>query len=238
MNRLIPAAAAAALLVAGAALAQPPAGAPAAPAPQQAALAALPAKAGAKLTVTTPAWQNGADIPFVNTQYRGNVFPGLTWTAGPAGTRSYAIIMQDTDGPGGRIILHWTMWNIPGNVTSLPAGMAADAKPAGSVYGPNYSGPSQPYLGPRTPAGPKHNYHIQVFALDTALPTDPPITALPALIAAMSGHVLASGEVVGLGSVDPDAPPPAARGGRGPGGAPGGGAPGGGAPGGGRGPGG
>ena len=211
MNRIVPAVALAALIGAGAAFAQPPAAPPAAPAPAQAALVALPAKAGGKLTVTTPAWQNGADIPFANTQYRTNTFPGLTWTAGPAGTRSYAIIMQDTDGPGGRIILHWTMWNIPANITSMPAGMAPDAKPAGSVYGPNYSGPSSPYLGPRTPAGPKHNYHIQVFALDTTLPADPAITTLPALITALTGHVLASGEVVGLGSVDPDAPPAPAR---------------------------
>jgi para-nitrobenzyl esterase len=123
------------------------------------------------------------------------------------------------------------MWNIPANVTSLPADMAPEAKPAGSVYGPNYSGPSSPYLGPRTPAGPKHNYHIQVFALDTTVPAEPAITALPALITALTGHVLASGEVVGLGSVDPNAPPaPARGGGGGRGGPPGGGAPAAGAP--------
>src|SRR5262245_46322915 len=63
----------------------------------QLALVNLPAKAAAKLTVTSPAFAPGADIPFENTQYRGNVFPGLAWSAGPEGTKSYVVIMQDAD---------------------------------------------------------------------------------------------------------------------------------------------
>ncbi len=91
------------------------------------ALVTLPAKSGATLTVTTPAFKNGGDIPFENTQYKGNVFPGLSWTAGPAGTKSYAIIMQDADGmmrnSNGLPILHWTMGNIPATITKLDAAM-------------------------------------------------------------------------------------------------------------------
>jgi hypothetical protein len=45
-----------------------------------------------KLTVTSPSFNEGADIPYEYTQYRGNIFPGLAWTEGPAGTRSYAVI--------------------------------------------------------------------------------------------------------------------------------------------------
>ena len=83
----------------------------------------LPAKGDAKLTVSTPAWKAGGDIPFENTQYRGNVFPGLQWSAGPAGTQSYVIIMQDPDAMrNGAPILHWTMYNIPSSVTKLDAG--------------------------------------------------------------------------------------------------------------------
>ena len=143
---------------------------------------------------------DGGDIPFENTQYKGNVFPGLSWTPGPAGTKSYAIIMQDTDGTmrnsNGLPILHWTMANIPATITKLDAGMTKE--PDGAVYGPNARGANQPYLGPRTPPGPKHRYHLQVFALDTALPAGA-FSSYEALIGAMTGHVLASGEVVGLG---------------------------------------
>jgi para-nitrobenzyl esterase len=177
----------------------------------QLALTTIPAKGGAKLTVSSPSFQSGGDIPFEYTQYRGNTFPGLTWTPGPAGTRSYAIIMQDTDAiVRGGPILHWTMYNIPAGTTSLPKGMTAP--PSGASYGPNIRGANQAYMGPRTPAGPKHRYHFGVFALDTTLPADPALS-YEAMAAAMQGHVLASGEVIGLGQVDPNAPPPPARGG-------------------------
>ena len=65
-------------------------------------------------------------------------------------------------------------------------------------------------MGPRTPPGPKHRYHLQVFALDTTLPANPMMT-WDQLKTALKGHVLASGEVVGLGQADPNAPPPAPR---------------------------
>lgn len=163
------------------------------------------------LTVSTPAFKNGGDIPFENTQYRTNTFPGLDWTPGPAGTQSYVIIMQDsTFVYRGSPILHWVMFNIPAGVTSLPAGMAPDAKPAGSAYGPNYKGPATPYTGPRTPPGVDGRYHFAVFALDVMVP-DEAAGSWQVLTDAMQGHVLASGEVLGIGHADPDAPPPAPR---------------------------
>ena len=172
------------------------------------ALVTLPAKGGAKLTVTSPAFKHMGDIPFENTQYQGNKFPGLEWTAGPAGTKGYAVIMQDLDGSATRpIIQHWTAYNITG--TKLDAGMTA--LPSGT-FGPNIRGANQPYMGPRTPAGPKHRYHFQVFALDTTLGADA-AASVDTLTAAIKDHVLASGEIVGLGQVDPNAPPPPARGG-------------------------
>jgi para-nitrobenzyl esterase len=192
----------AAAIVCGAAFAQTPPNATE-PGLPMLAMTKVPASGAARLTVTTPAFVSGADIPFENTQYRGNIFPGLQWTAGPAGTRSYAIIMQDTDGIRNNMpILHWTMFNIPAGTTRLDAGMSAP--PTGSAYGPNIRGPAQAYMGPRTPAGPKHRYHIQVFALDTTVDAT---KTYDEILAAMTGHVLASGEVIGLGQVDPTAPP-------------------------------
>jgi para-nitrobenzyl esterase len=166
------------------------------------ALVNVPAKNGAKLTVTSPAFAPSADIPFENTQYRGNIFPGLSWTAGPRGTKAYLLIMQDGDAMvSGAPILHWTMLNIPPTVTRLDAAMTAP--PAGAQYGPNIRGANQPYMGPHTPAGPKHRYHLQIFAVDAPITADASAT-YATLIAAMKGHVLASGELIGLGQ----APPP------------------------------
>ena len=172
------------------------------PAPR-AIIASTPAKG--KLTVTSPAFKTGADMPFENTQYRGNIFPGLAWTAGPRGTKAYAVMMQDTDRPipGGKPLTHWSLINVPANVRRLDAAMAAP--PAGSTYGPNFKGANQAYLGPHTPPGPKHHYHFQVFALDA--PLADPGADIDALTASLQGHVLASGEVVALAQVDPTAPP-------------------------------
>jgi para-nitrobenzyl esterase len=165
------------------------------------AMVALAANGGAKLVVTSPAFKNGADIPFENTQYKGNVFPGLSWSAGPAGTKSYVVIMQDADAMRNNApIFHWSLINIPASVTKLDAGMSAP--PAGAQYGPNIRGVNQPYMGPHTPAGPKHRYHFQIFALDSSIPTEA-TTTYDGLIAAMKGHVVASGEVIGLGQIAP-----------------------------------
>jgi Raf kinase inhibitor-like YbhB/YbcL family protein len=164
------------------------------------------------LTVTTAGWKNNEDIPFQYTQYQGNNFPGVEWTKGPAATKSYAIIMQDSGMVmRGSPILHWSIVNIPANVTKLPTGMKPEEKPSAAIYGPNYRGATQPYLGPRTPPGPKHRYHIQVLALDTTLPTDFAPKNYDELIVPLKDHVIASGEVIGLGQVDPSAPPPAPR---------------------------
>ncbi|HVM99385.1 MAG TPA: YbhB/YbcL family Raf kinase inhibitor-like protein [Caulobacteraceae bacterium] len=188
-------------LAAAPALAQPASPPTAAPG---LAITNFPAKK--TLKVTSPAFKDGGDIPLENTQYRGNVFPGLAWGKGPYGTRTFAIVMQDADvnfrgGP----LLHWSMYAIPGGVTKLAAGMTAP--PAGASYGPNVRGPNHAYMGPHTPPGPKHHYHFAVFALDREIAVDPALS-WDQLAADMSGHVLASGEIVGLGHADPDAQPP------------------------------
>ena len=172
------------------------------PGAAQLALATVPAKGTARLTVESPAFQNGGDIPFENTQYRGNVFPGLSWSHGPSRTQSYVIIMQDPDSlSDGMPILHWTMFNIPKSITKLDAAMTEP--PAGSTYGPNIRGPNHAYMGPHTPPGPKHHYHLQLFALDTTLAPNAG-DSYAALTQAMQGHVLAEGELVGLGQADPN----------------------------------
>ena len=96
------------------------------------------------------------------------------------------------------------MYAIPGGVSRIDAGMTSP--PPGAGFGPNVRGPNHAYMGPHTPPGPKHHYHFEVFALDRDITDDPTLT-YDALAADMTGHVLASGEVIGLGQADPDARP-------------------------------
>jgi para-nitrobenzyl esterase len=167
---------------------------------------ALPPSTKTKLTVTSPAFKEGADIPYENTQYRGNIFPGLTWTPGPAGTRSYVVIVQGTGltprpgGGEGATSIHLTLFNVSAKTTSLQAGMKTP--PAGATYGENIHGINEAYAGPHTHTSNPNGYHYQVFALDASLDL-PPATSFNALVDAMSGHVLASGELMGLSAKDP-----------------------------------
>jgi para-nitrobenzyl esterase len=159
------------------------------------------AKTTTKLTVTSPAFPDQGDIPLSNTQYRDNAFPGLAWSPGPVGTRSYIVIMQGApDRPGAKTSIHLTLFNIPADVTGLAPGMTSP--PEGAIYGPNVHGVSQPYSGPHTHTLAKQAYHLQVFALDTALPAIPD-QSFEQIASALRDHVLADGDLVGYAAMDP-----------------------------------
>jgi len=164
----------------------------------------LTLKGATKLLVTSPSFKAGTDIPYENTQYRGNVFPGLAWSEGPAGTRSYAVIIQGVSvgHAGAATSIHLTLFDLPVNITNLKAGM--DLAPAGSTYGPNVHGLNRPYAGPHTHTTARNGYHYQVFALDTMLQL-PKDVEFEALVGAMIGHVLASGDLIGFSAKEPNA---------------------------------
>lgn len=99
----------------------------------------------------------------------GNVSPALAWTAPPAGTRSFALLMFDPDAPGGGW-WHWMVFDIPAATRALPAGAgnpAAHLMPAGAIQGRNDFG-SLGYGGPCPPPGPPHRYRLMLYALKVA----------------------------------------------------------------------
>lgn len=99
----------------------------------------------------------------------GNQSPALSWTAGPEGTLSYAIVMHDPDAPTGVGFFHWIAADLPPSTTSLAQGAssAEGAMPAGTVQGYTDFG-GNGYGGPCPPPGPTHRYEISVYALDVA----------------------------------------------------------------------
>jgi para-nitrobenzyl esterase len=160
-----------------------------------------------KLKVTSPAFADGQDMPFKYTSFRDNIFPGVAWSAGPAGTRSYVVAMQgvlkggDDEQLGTSV--HFFLFNIPAGVTKLDMGLKTP--PAGAVFGATVHGFKDAYVGPHTHSWTKHAYHLEVFALDTVFPADAQMT-LAKFESAMAGHVLASGEVIGWAGMDPTSP--------------------------------
>jgi Raf kinase inhibitor-like YbhB/YbcL family protein len=181
--KLIPIAAALALLAGG-----PPVGAATT---AGLAIADPGLKAAKTLAVSSPKITSGGAIPDEYSSYGKSVSPPLAWGKGPYGTRSFALILEDPDAPMPTPFVHWVVWNIPAGV-----GQAAEgAVPAGAEQGKLMFVNTTGYFGPHPPAGPAHHYHFQVFALDRTL--DAPAGAdRGAVVAAMKGHVLASGELV------------------------------------------
>lgn len=144
------------------------------------------------LRVESSAFADGAAIPVKHTGDGEDVSPPLAWTAGPAGTARYALVVDDPDAPAGTWV-HWVIWNLA-DIT-LPEGVRPAASgPGGSVQGKN-SWRRPGYGGPKPPSG-THRYFFKVYALDASLPLGAD-AGKDDLVRAMKGHTLAYGELMG-----------------------------------------
>jgi Raf kinase inhibitor-like YbhB/YbcL family protein len=201
------------------------------------------AAAPSSLTVTVAGLAPGGNVPqaaaYCAPDGKGhddlgpNVSPAISWSTGPAGTASYAIIVYDTDVPSvftdankeGKVLpaelprvdfYHWVFVDIPASVTALPAGadsngVVPNGKPAGptkyGVRGVNGFGPGVHggYDGPCPPWNDEraHHYHFAVYALNVAHLGVSGDFTGPDALRAMRGHVLATGEVVGTYALNP-----------------------------------
>ena len=115
-------------------------------------------------TVRVEGFSEGADIPRRYTCEGQNTPPVIEWTAEPATTQSFAVIVDDPDAPAGTWT-HWLVWDIPDNVRSLSA---QAEKVNGIKSGTNDFG-KRGYGGPCPPkGGGPHRYFFRVFALNVA----------------------------------------------------------------------
>lgn len=162
---------------------------------------ARPEAAGpGSLRVTSPSLRDGAPIPPTFSAYAQDISPALAWSKAPAGTRSFVVLMEDPGAAEPKPFVHWVAYNLPSDATVLPEGVATmprlESPLEGMLQGRNSRG-SIGYYGPRPPIGDKpHRYHFQVFALKEKLDL-PPAAEREEVLAAMLGHVLARGELVG-----------------------------------------
>jgi Raf kinase inhibitor-like YbhB/YbcL family protein len=143
------------------------------------------------MVLTSSAFAEGDLIPARHARRGENLSPPLAWNGAPAGTRSFALIVDDPDAPGGDWV-HWIVYNLPADLSALPEGITTP--PGSAAQGKNGWGAAQ-YDGPQPPSG-THRYVFKLYALDTVLDLGPGATKA-ALLDAMEGHVLARGQLVG-----------------------------------------
>lgn len=144
--------------------------------------------AASSISITSPAFQAGGDIPAKFTCNGTNISPELQISGVPSEAKSLVLIVDDPDAPNG-LFNHWLVWNIDPKTTRV----AEKSAPAAAVQGTNDFGKSN-YGGPCPPSG-THRYFFKIFALDTKLESKPSAHRAK-LDAAMRGHILAEGELM------------------------------------------
>ncbi|MBI5854150.1 MAG: YbhB/YbcL family Raf kinase inhibitor-like protein [Nitrospirae bacterium] len=145
--------------------------------------------------LTSSAFQEGDVIPKTYTCEGSDVSPPLHWSIPPDGTRSYVIIADDPDAPGGTWV-HWVIYNLSLDLRGLSEGVPAKERlPNGSVQGLN-DFKRIGYGGPCPPPGKPHRYYFKLYALDTVLDLKPRETKVR-VMEACKGHILAEAKLMG-----------------------------------------
>ena len=128
----------------------------------------------------------------------GNTSPELSWSAGPPGTKSYAVTCFDPDAPTTVGFWHWLLMDIPASCTSLPGGAGTPGKTVpGSVLGyTDYGSPG--FGGAAPPPGPAHHYQFNVYALDVDTIGLGESATGAMLMFSMNGHVLDQGRITAM----------------------------------------
>jgi Raf kinase inhibitor-like YbhB/YbcL family protein len=116
-------------------------------------------KAVTQFTLTSDAFANGQPIPAQYTCDGADQSPPLDWSEPPAGTKSFALIVDDPDAPS-RTFRHWGAYDIPAAVRSIPAGQALGTQAVNDFGKPGYGGPCPP-----KGHGP-HHYRFKLLALN------------------------------------------------------------------------
>jgi Raf kinase inhibitor-like YbhB/YbcL family protein len=91
------------------------------------------------LSITSSAFEQGGKIPSRFTCEGKDTSPPLDWTGAPPETKTFALIVDDPDAPDPekpqRVYVHWVVYNIPGNTTSLEEDASKKGLPGNAPQG-------------------------------------------------------------------------------------------------------
>lgn len=150
---------------------------------------ALAASTPTAFQLTSPAFQDGGELPAEYSCQGTAGSPELNWTAPPEGTKSFALLLQDIDARKGKEPAFWVVYGIPGAARSLPKRYKWLSKEKdGTLQGTN-SLKREGYSGPCPPPHRERRYAFTLYALDSTL--EPKLGLTEADLArAIEGHIL------------------------------------------------
>ena len=121
------------------------------------------------LTLKSPAFRAGGNIPRKYTCDGENISPPFEWSGVPANARSLLLVCDDADASDG-VFQHWTAYNIPPDWTGLKEGYGPETLERGGFQQAINDFNKPGYAGPCPPRGEKaHAYHFRLVALRTVI---------------------------------------------------------------------
>ena len=144
--------------------------------------------------LTSTAFDADGAIPPKYTCSGAEISPALAWTEPPAGTQSFALVVDDPDAPQ-KAVIHWLIYDLPPTTRALPEGVPTKARlPDGSRQGKNDHG-KMGYSGPCPPPGAAHHYFFKLYALDYKTGLKPKASEAD-VERAIKDHVVAKSELI------------------------------------------
>lgn len=141
------------------------------------------------MEITSSAFISGGVIPQEFTCDGRNVNPPLSIADVPKAAKSLVLIADDIDAPAG-VFTHWVIFDMFPGITRIEPGSTPEGTQGTNTFGKDF------YGGPCPQSG-THRYYFRIYALDTLLKL-PWGSGRDRIEAAMEGHILDSGELMGF----------------------------------------
>jgi Raf kinase inhibitor-like YbhB/YbcL family protein len=145
------------------------------------------------LKLIVGAFPEGATVPTLHTCEGADLSPAIEWSGAPPDTKSFAVIVDDPDAPGG-VWNHWLLFDIPPSVHSIAQGFKTGqvGESGSNDFGkPGYNGPCPPK------GNGAHRYFFKLFALDVPKLNLKKGATRAELDRAMHGHILEQKQYMG-----------------------------------------
>jgi len=149
-----------------------------------------------EIKLYSTAFKDGEFIPSKYTCEGSNVSPQIHWNEELKDVKSFAIIVDDPDAPGGDFV-HWVIYNIPASVRELHEDVTPSRNISDQILLGTNSFGHIGYGGPCPPSGKPHRYFFRIYALDTVLHHLGSGAMKAQLLKTMQGHIIGEGELMG-----------------------------------------